>query len=54
MGVVLVDLGVVLCVGWLGFFGFVVVMLFFLEFYFNVDNGYLEGLVCGLKVGVFS
>lgn len=29
-------------------------MSFFPELYFNVDNGYLEGLVRGLKAGVLS
>ena len=31
-----------------------VTMSFFPELYFNVDNGYLEGLVRGLKAGVLS
>lgn len=29
-------------------------MSYFLELFFNVDNGYLEGLVRGLKAGVLS
>uniref|UniRef100_A0A8C8W2F0 Uncharacterized protein n=1 Tax=Peromyscus maniculatus bairdii TaxID=230844 RepID=A0A8C8W2F0_PERMB len=29
-------------------------LLFFPDFYFNVDNGYLKGLVCSLKAGVLS
>lgn len=29
-------------------------MSYFPELYFNVDNGYLEGLVRGLKAGVLS
>lgn len=31
-----------------------IAMSFFPELYFNVDNGYLEGLVRGLKAGVLS
>lgn len=37
-----------------GFFGPAAAMSFFPELYFNVDNGYLEGLVRGLKAGVLS